>query len=360
MSLSALAFQQSLLAWFDRHGRNSLPWQVDRTPYAVWVSEIMLQQTQVATVIPYYVRFMERFPAVTTLAASDLDEVLTFWSGLGYYARARNLHTAARTMVRDHAGTVPDDMARLTALPGVGRSTAGAILSLGYGIRAAILDGNVKRVLSRYAELDGWPGNPSVSRELWNLSENLTPALRVGDYNQAMMDLGALLCVKRQPACHDCPVQTGCMAHKTGRVVELPHARPSSPLPSRSCFMLILSSTEREVYLVQRPPTGLWGGLWVFPEFSSLTELRHWCLERGLDTTRLEALQSRRHSFSHYHLDYTPVSLSFVTHHFSEVTEANGQRWLKPGENLGIPAPVRRLLDEMNGQAEADSQKTWP
>lgn len=345
MHLTAVEFQQALLGWYDRYGRKDLPWQVGRTAYAVWISEIMLQQTQVATVIPYYQRFMARFPDVATLAGAEVDEVLGFWSGLGYYARARNLHAAARKIATEHEGVVPASLAELTDLPGIGRSTAGAILSLGYGIRAAILDGNVKRVLSRYAEMDGWPGNATVSRELWRLSESLTPDERVDDYNQAMMDLGATLCVKQQPACSLCPVQTGCEALQSGRVKELPHAKPRTPLPCRSCYMLILLSSEGEVFLEQRPPTGLWGGLWVFPEFASLNELEDWCRSRRLDTTRLESLPSRRHSFSHYHLDYTPVLLRNGPRGF-EVREQAGQDWHRQPESLAIPAPVRRLLDE--------------
>ncbi len=345
MSVLAIEFQQSLLAWYDQHGRKDLPWQIDRTPYAVWISEIMLQQTQVVTVIPYYQRFMARFPEVSTLAQADVDEVLSLWSGLGYYARARHLHAAARQMVALHEGVIPATLEELTALPGIGRSTAGAILSLGYGIRAAILDGNVKRVLSRYAELDGWPGNSTVSRELWRLSEDLTPGERVGDYNQAMMDLGATLCVKQQPACGRCPVQTGCQALQSGREKELPHAKPRTPLPCRTIYMLMLSSSEKEFFLEQRPPTGLWGGLWVFPEFISLNELQDWCRVHELDTAQLASQPPRRHSFSHYHLDYTPVLLRNAKP-WLEVREGRFA-WQRNPETLAIPAPVRRLLDEV-------------
>jgi len=344
MTLTAEAFQHALLSWFDLHGRKDLPWQLTPTPYRVWVAEIMLQQTQVKTVIPYYLGFMERFPDVATLAHAEQDAVLGLWSGLGYYARARHLHAAARQIVERFAGRLPDDLEHLASLPGIGRSTAGAILSMGYGCRASILDGNVKRVLCRYAEIDGWPGDPAVSRSLWHLAESLTPSHRVRDYNQAMMDLGALVCVKRQPACAACPLETACAARQNQRVEALPKARTRTPLPSRACFMLVMTTAAREVYLEQNPPSGLWGGLWVFPEFESRHELECWCLEHGLDQTRLASLPPRRHSFSHYHLDYTPVLLNGVSRP-TTVREAH-QGWFRVDDTLAIPTPVRRLLDE--------------
>jgi A/G-specific adenine glycosylase len=343
--MQVIDFQNAVLAWFDRHGRKNLPWQIDRTPYRVWVSEIMLQQTQVATVIPYFERFMVRFPDVRSLADASLDEVTALWAGLGYYARARNLHRAAQRVVENHGGTMPNDPETLADLPGIGRSTAGAILSLGFGIRAAILDGNVKRVLCRHAGLEGWPGETRISRELWRLSEARTPEIRTADYNQAMMDLGATLCSKRRPACERCPVRTGCAAHRAGLTEVLPTPKPRQALPVRECLMLVLRDGEGGIYLEQRPPVGLWGGLWTFPEFEDESRLRAWCTERGIAFSGFERLPQRRHTFSHYHLDYVPV-LARGEAGFGGVAEGHRQRWLKPGEEAGVPAPVQRLLDE--------------
>ena len=338
-------FRQAVLNWFDRHGRKDLPWQTEKTPYAVWISEVMLQQTQVATVIPYYQHFMARFPTVAALAVASLDEVLAAWSGLGYYARARHLHAAAALLVTRHQGQIPPDMTALTGLPGIGRSTAGAILSLGYGQRAAILDGNVKRVLSRHFAVEGWPGQSRVSAELWRLSECLTPTQRVADYNQAMMDLGATCCLKTRPVCIGCPLSTTCQALASGRVAELPATRPRAALPCRRCYLLILTDRVGRIRLVQRPPAGLWGGLWAFPEFATEDALNDGCLKYGLDPRRLRVGPSGRHSFSHYHLDYTPVSLDAVDLQPQAVAETAAEAWFKPDALPAVPALVRVLLE---------------
>ena len=228
-------FQSKVLTWFDLEGRKNLPWQIEPTPYRVWVSEIMLQQTQVSTVIPYFLRFMGRFPDLKRLAGATEDEVLGHWSGLGYYARARNLQKAAQSVMREHSGGLPADLDALVKLPGIGRSTAGAILSLAFGIRAPILDGNVKRVLCRYAGIEGWPGDVQTADELWQVSAALTPCERVADYTQAMMDLGATVCTRGKPACVRCPLQNACVALRTGRTGELPMPRPQKDLPVRRC-----------------------------------------------------------------------------------------------------------------------------
>ncbi len=347
MAGNARAFQQAVLSWYDRNGRKNLPWQTGRTPYAVWLSEIMLQQTQVATVIPYYLRFMTRFPDVATLSAADLDEVLSAWSGLGYYARARHLHAAAGLIMERHQGRVPADLTALTKLPGIGRSTAGAILSLGYGMRAAILDGNVKRVLSRHFGVAGWPGHTPVSRALWQWSEDLTPEARVADYNQAMMDLGATTCIRKKPACTVCPLQATCKALARGQVHELPTPKPASVLPSRTCYLLIAVDRDGKVLLTRRPPTGLWGGLWVFPEFASLEDLINGALTLGLQAGQRFEHPPRRHTFSHYHLDYTPVHLPAVDRHATGIRETPDQCWFAPGDSLAVPTPVRQLLNEI-------------
>ena len=342
-------FQAALLDWYDRQGRKHLPWQIARNPYRVWISEIMLQQTQVATVIPYFERFMTRFPDVRALAEASLDEVIALWAGLGYYARARNLHRAARQLVARHGGRFPEALEPLRALPGIGRSTAGAILSLGLGQRAPILDGNVKRVLSRYAGLDGWPGAARLELELWRLSESHTPAERVHDYNQAMMDLGATVCLKRQPACPACPLQAGCVAHRRGLTEAIPAPRPRPKRPVRRAFMLILRTEKGEVYLEKRPPAGIWGSLHSLPEFETEDELRLWCARRRIDSSRLERLAERRHLFSHHRLDFVPIAIR-LTEAVSGVAEAGGHGWFRPAEVPGVPAPIRRLLVEIDAE----------
>lgn len=342
--MQAEQFQTAVLDWFDREGRKNLPWQADPTPYRVWVSEIMLQQTQVATVVPYFLRFMERFPSLRSLAEAAEDEVLGHWSGLGYYARARNLRKAAGIVLREHGGELPANAESLAALPGIGRSTAGAILSLGVGIRAPILDGNVKRVLSRYAAVEGWPGDAQTARELWRISETLTPHSRVAEYTQAMMDLGATLCVRGKPDCPRCPLRSSCLALRLGLTARLPAPKPRKDMPVRECWMLVLRDGEGGFYLEKRPPAGIWGGLWSFPEFDSQDGPALWCQTRGI-AAKLEALPRRRHTFSHYHLDYTPL-FGQVAVQSRRVEEAGGA-WIKAEQTSALPTPVRRLLLEL-------------
>ena len=266
IDLTPEAFQSRLLGWFDRHGRKTLPWQHDKTPYRVWVSEIMLQQTQVATVIPYFERFMARFPSVAYLADAKQDEVLHLWTGLGYYARARNLHSAAQVVMAEHGGEFPvQSLDAMAALPGIGLSTAGAIISISTGRRAVILDGNVKRVLTRLHGVQGWPGRTAVHRELWRLAERYTPSERLPDYSQAMMDLGATLCTRSKPGCLICPFADVCIAHARGEEWRFPEAKPKKTLPERHTRMLLLCGDDGHVLLEQRPPSGLWGRAVVFP-----------------------------------------------------------------------------------------------
>jgi A/G-specific adenine glycosylase len=339
-------FQQAILNWYDQHGRKNLPWQIDRTPYRVWVSEIMLQQTQVTAVIPYFERFMRRFPEVRLLAEASLDEVIALWAGLGYYARARHLHQAARFVIEKHGGQVPNSLETLCELPGIGRSTAGAILSLGFNISAPILDGNIKRVICRYEGLAGWSGESKIGRELWQLSEGYTPEFRVAEYNQAMMDLGATLCLPRRPVCDRCPIQVGCAAYRLGLTATLPTPKPRQILPVRKCLMLVVKNLQGGVYLEQRPPVGLWGGLWSLPEFEDELQLHAWCWERGINPDGIEKLPERRHSFSHYHLDYTPTIVTSEMG-FHGISENQRQRWVKPEEKIGVPTPVQRLLESL-------------
>ena len=257
---------ERLVHWHARHGRRHLPWQRNPTPYRVWVSEIMLQQTRVGVVIAYYERFMARFPALADLADAPLDDVLALWSGLGYYSRARNLHRAA-VLVRDrHDGQMPCDTAALVALPGIGRSTAGAILALSHGDRHPILDGNVKRVLCRYHGIEGWPGRGAIERTLWTLAERHTPHEGVAAYTQAVMDLGATLCVRSRPLCSLCPIEAGCTARRDGTQARIPAPRPRRAVPHRQTAFLVLRDASGALLLERRPPSGIWGGLWCFPE----------------------------------------------------------------------------------------------
>ena len=342
-------FGAALLAWFDRHGRKNLPWQQDPTPYRVWVSEIMLQQTQVATVIPYYERFVRRFADVHALAAAPLDEVLHLWSGLGYYARARNLHRAAGIICGEHGGEFPADLERMQSLPGIGRSTAGAILALAHGQRHPILDGNVKRVLARYHAVEGWPGQPAVEKHLWMLAEGHTPRDRVGAYTQAIMDLGATLCTRGAPDCARCPLAAECRALHTGCVKDYPASRPRQERPERESLMLVLMNDAGEVLLERRPPAGIWGGLWSLPEAPPAarddTAIRRWCA----DTLRcridaLTELPGLRHAFSHFTLTIRPLRAR-VLRHDAGVMEGQGYVWYNGRSHAGgLAAPIRRLL----------------
>lgn len=343
-------FSTAVLDWYDRHGRKDLPWQQDRTPYRVWVSEVMLQQTQVATVMPYFERFMARFPDVISLANADLDEVLHLWSGLGYYARGRNLHKAAGVIRDQHAGRFPRSFAAVQALPGVGRSTAGAILALSYDQRHAILDGNVKRVLARFHAVAGWPGEIRVLEQLWAYAECYTPLVRVADYTQAMMDLGAMLCTRTRPGCGECPLTTDCSAHAAGRERDFPGSKPRRELPVRATHMLLVRNAQGEVLLQQRPPTGIWGGLWSFPEIDSASVAEDWCRRYlGMTVRRLESWPALRHTFSHFHLDITPLLIELGKNRAQSVLEGQTTVWYntRSEDPRGLAAPVKRLLERL-------------
>ena len=346
MSAIPDGFAERLLAWFDSHGRHDLPWQHPRTPYRVWLSEIMLQQTQVRVVVPYFERFVAALPDVAALAAAALDEVLALWSGLGYYARARNLHAAARLCVAHHDGELPRDHAALMALPGIGRSTAGAILAQAWGDRHPILDGNVKRVLARYHGVDGWPGIPSVEKQLWVHAERHLPRARLADYTQAQMDLGATLCTRFDPACTLCPLQAGCTALQAGRVAELPAPRPGKPLPERSAVVLLARDAEARVLLQRRPPAGVWAALWSLPEAADHRAARAW-FERHVagDYDAGERIPPIAHAFSHYRLNLQPLRWRGVAAR-PLVADNDDLRWVGDEQltSLGIPAPIRRLL----------------
>jgi A/G-specific adenine glycosylase len=333
-----------LLGWFAGHGRRDLPWQQDRTPYRVWISEIMLQQTQVATVIPFFARFMARFPDVAALAAAPLDEVLHHWSGLGYYARARNLHRAAQLICEAHGGELPAAHAALVALPGIGRSTAGAILALARDERHPILDGNVKRVLARWAGIDGFPGEARVAARLWALSEAVTPARHVADFTQAIMDLGATLCTHRRPRCADCPLADDCVARREDRVAELPGRRQATRRPRRQIVWLVFRRADA-VLLERRPPTGIWGGLWGFPEFATRADAEAAAVARaGRRAPRLTALGAVRHAFTHFELEIQPLLVELD--HRAPLVERATETWYKSRAptRLGLAAPVTVLV----------------
>ncbi len=339
-------FAARLLAWQAVHGRHDLPWQRQRTPYRVWLSEIMLQQTQVQTVIPYFERFTAAFPEVTALAAAPLDEVLHLWSGLGYYSRARNLHRTAGIVAREHAGEFPAEVEALAALPGIGRSTAGAIVALAGNRRAAILDGNVKRVLARHHAVAGWPGRSAVLKRLWALAEAHLPDAGWRDYTQALMDLGATLCTRRNPQCTRCPVATDCAAHAAGNPHDYPAPKPRRALPERSTCFLVIEDGAGAVLLERRPPQGVWGGLWCFPEIDdeeiALARAAELGVERAEPRGRLPVL---RHTFTHFRLEITPLRLQALQSG-AAVRENDDLRWYR-GEadaRLGLSAPVTRLL----------------
>jgi len=343
----AAEFGPRLLAWFAREGRKDLPWQHDPTPYRVWVSEIMLQQTQVATVIPYFERFMQRFPDVATLAAAELDEVLHLWSGLGYYARARNLHEAARVIVREFGGEFPRDITVLQRLPGIGKSTAGAILALSLQQHHAILDGNVRRVLARCFAVEGWPGERAVDTRLWELSAACTPRDGVHHYTQAIMDLGATVCTRAKAACDRCPLQDLCLAHARGLQGQLPTPRPArgERRVEKTC-MLLLVAEDGGVLLEQRPARGLWGGLYSLPEFAENESAAAWVTQRfGIADPQFEELPALRHSFTHFDLDIVPLRLRLRAPVASVAEE--GYVWYnsRAPAKLGLAAPVAALIN---------------
>jgi len=357
-SSTDMRFSDRVLDWYARHGRKDLPWQVRPTPYRVWVSEIMLQQTRVATVIPYFERFMQCFPDVKTLALAGQDEVLHYWSGLGYYARARHLHAAARQVLEQHNGRFPKVFDEVAALPGVGRSTAGAILALACGQAHPILDGNVKRVLARYHAVAGWPGQARVQRQLWTLAEQHTPAHASAAYTQAVMDLGATVCSRARPRCGDCPLHDGCAARAAGRQTDYPSPRPRKTLPVRSVCMLLLCNDAAGVLLEKRPPAGIWGGLWSFPELRAEDVPAVWCRDKlGITAAEIDRWPVMRHTFSHFHLDITPLLLR-ANDASNSVMEDKGLLWynLTGTEQRGLAAPVDALLRRLTIQLQQREQ----
>ena len=341
-----MRFANKLIDWYKVHGRHDLPWQVRGYPYPVWVSEIMLQQTQVSTVIPYYERFIKQFPQIHNLASAELDHVLHLWSGLGYYARARNLHKTANIITKQYNSEFPQNIDELIALPGIGRSTAGAILAQSLGQRQPILDGNVKRVLARYYCVEGWTGSRETEKELWQLSDKNTPEKNVADYTQAIMDLGATVCKRSNPDCATCPLNTSCQARLNDAVIAYPHKKIRKILPVKSTEFLLLKNTRGEIYLTQRPPAGIWGGLWCLPEINqdSKPETGHAGLPGYIHTG--EATSIIRHTFSHYHLDFKVIPAEVKGKHESAVMECTAAVWYNPDNpgQLGLAAPIKKII----------------
>lgn len=342
------SFATRVTAWQRQHGRSHLPWQGDN-PYHIWLSEIMLQQTQVNTVIPYYTRFLERFPTIQSLALTSIDEVLTYWSGLGYYSRARNLHKTAQMIKETYHGQFPTTQAQLMTLPGIGRSTAAAIAAFAFGERTAILDGNVKRVLTRYQGIFGLTQNKQVETTLWIIAEGLLPQKKedMVVYTQGMMDLGSMICVRNKPLCALCPVKEDCYAYQQHAQAQLPSKKPKKVLPTRETVMLIIQNRQGQVLLQKRPTTGIWGGLWSFPEITTTLAAQSYCDNLGLEEVELlPALPEFIHTFTHYRLIITPQPIQ-VPDSTSLLQE--GWRWVTNPEikNMGLPTPVRKIFSAL-------------
>lgn len=342
-----IRFQERLLNWFQKYGRHHLPWQHTDDPYKVWISEIMLQQTQVETVIPYFERFIKSFPNISILSSATLDEVLHHWSGLGYYARARNIHISATLIQQQYQGCMPDTLEELMSLPGIGRSTAGAILSFGFHQHAAILDGNVKRVLCRHFAISGWPGKSAVLKYLWIVSTKLTPVARCQDYNQAMMDLGSSVCKSHQPLCVQCPLQSSCDSFRHEQQHLYPQKKPTKKKPVKSADFFMVVNDQNHVLLVKRPPVGIWGSLWSLPDSENLDRT-------NLKTQTAIRTHSFKHQFSHYTLNANVYLLRWKMS--DQIMDENGVYWYDPHarKQIGIPQPIQSLLNIYFREANHD------
>jgi A/G-specific adenine glycosylase len=359
-------FASCLIRWQKQHGRHDLPWQ-GADAYRVWLSEIMLQQTQVVTVIPYFQRFTAAFPTVAALAAATEEQVLSHWSGLGYYARGRNLHRAARIIMEKHHGDFPREFEQILELPGIGRSTAAAICALACHERRAILDGNVKRVLARYCGIAGWAGDKNVEAQLWTQAEALLPLSpgegwgggknvkesAIATYTQALMDLGATLCTRSKPKCGECPLNSDCVAFQTGRVNELPMPRPRKAVPERHATFLLLMHGN-DILLEKRPSSGIWGGLWCPPQFDDEAAARDWFVRNGMEAIEGERLETFTHTFTHFKLYITPLKIQVARK--PQHVQQTGSAWLDVEEALGaaIPTPVRSLLKQVRRAAPGE------
>jgi len=341
-------FSSRLLKWYALHGRHSLPWQSPSSPYRTWVSEIMLQQTQVTTVIPYFLRFIEAFPTVQILARTPINQVLHYWAGLGYYARAKNLHRAAEIIITEHQGQFPKTVADWTTLPGIGRSTAGAIVSQSFNLRAPILDGNVKRVLCRFEGIKGWPGQKDVENTLWELAEHFTPTNSAADYTQAIMDLGATCCTKSKPRCHECPLHLKCFAYLHQKQLELPERKPKKTTPTKTVHIMVLQTECGHLLLESRPLKGIWSGLWSFPEFPDEASVNAFAKGLGLRHKRAKSLPLIKHTFSHYHLHLIP-QYHLLSKALPLKKKNRPLAWLNAEsiKQRGLPAPIQTLVRQL-------------
>lgn len=341
-------FVAAILNWFKTHGRKDLPWQHDINPYRIWLSEIMLQQTQVSTVIPYFQHFMQNFPFIHLLANAKIDEILHLWTGLGYYARARNLHKTAKIITQDFSGQFPADLSSLQSLPGIGKSTAGAILAIAFNQRAAILDGNVKRVLTRFHAIEGSISSAPILRRLWDIAEDYTPSENSAQYTQAMMDLGATVCTRTKPLCHKCPLKSHCNAHAQNREIDFPQNKARAKIPVRKVFFVIVKNKNAEILLIKRPYQGIWGGLWSFLECDQHQDVVQWFFHQNqFKLTALELGESFRHTFTHFHLDITPIFTKMIN--CDRMMDSDSYLWynLQNPQSIGLAAPVKRILDRL-------------
>jgi len=335
---TSVKFADLMLDFYDQQGRKDLPWQQQKSGYRVWLSEIMLQQTQVKTVIPYYQKFLQHFPDLKSLAKADLDQVLTLWAGLGYYSRARNLHACAQQIWQDHSGQFPQDPKQLISLPGIGESTAGAILSLAYDKAEAILDGNVKRVLARVFLVDGWYGQSLVMKKLWQLSRQVTPKMRTGDFNQAMMDLGADICNRSKPRCFECPLSSLCLAYQKDKTAEYPHRKPRKKIPSKSAKLLLIEK-DHQIQLEKRPPSGIWGGLWSLPELELI------------ENSEFQQIGEFSHTFSHFKLQasvQSPLNKAKNQTKLPLIAENPRLAWhnINQLDKIALPTPIKAFLQQ--------------
>ena len=338
-------FSTRLIHWYETNGRKDLPWQKRKTPYRVWVSEIMLQQTQVSTVIPYFKKFVREIPNIKSLSEASLDLVLSLWSGLGYYARARNLHKSAKIINLDHGGKIPSTGGELMALPGIGRSTAGAILALGFNMKAPILDGNVKRVLTRFFNISGDLKLSKTNNKLWSLAIGCLPETDYSFYTQAIMDLGATICTSKKPRCVICPVKKNCIAFEKDLVSLLPTKTIKKKKPKQTVFFLILKDQDNNILLEKRDDKGIWGGLWSFPELDTKKNIEQWCNKVGQDIKNIEYGTIMNHGFSHFDLEITPVVIDIKD--TMSLEEHHGRFTKKQISKLGVPKPVKSLINQL-------------
>ena len=345
--MEAVSFARRIIDWQARHGRHDLPWQ-GGDAYRVWLSEIMLQQTQVTTVIPYYLRFIEAFPEISALATANEDEVLAHWSGLGYYARGRNLHRAARLIMENHGGKFPRTFDDIMQLPGVGRSTAAAICALAWHEPHAILDGNVKRVLARWCGIEGWPGEKQVETRLWQQSKALLPQHDIATYTQGLMDLGASICSRSKPECNACPLQSDCSALQTGKVGTLPTPRPRKAIPQKRACLLMLTQGN-EILLEKRPPAGIWGGLWCSPQFDDEESALNWCVRNNIPVAQKALLPEFGHTFTHFKLQIAPLRIE-LSNKPSQAAMEPHMAWMDVdgARRSAIPSPLRGLLESIS------------